>query len=188
MRDTHFFVPPAQRDRLAAVYTREGAGGGPLVRAPENARGQGHYVEGPRRSFSGGAGLVSTARDYARFLEALRQGGALDGARILGPKTVALMTTNQTGTLFARDGGRGFGLAFETVERPGASGLATVGTWGWGGAYATSYTVDPAEGLVLVIMTQTLPIRSDIGGKFPTLVYQALVEPRAPGTPGAGRP
>ena len=177
MRDTDFYLPPEKGARLTAVYAA--GDDGRVARAAEGARGQGHYASGPRRSFSGGAGLLSTARDYGRFLEALRRGGALDGVRILAPRTVALMTTNQTGTLFARDGGRGFGLAFETVERFGASGLASVGTWGWGGAYATSYSVDPAEGLVLLLMTQTLPMRSDLGGKFPTLVYQALVEPRA---------
>ncbi|MDP2052102.1 MAG: serine hydrolase domain-containing protein, partial [Acidobacteriota bacterium] len=76
MTDTAFFVPPVDRGRLAAVYaSRDGA----FVRAPDGARGQGHYADGPRKNFAGGAGLVSTARDYARFLEAIRLGGTLDG-------------------------------------------------------------------------------------------------------------
>src|SRR4029079_8187116 len=99
MHDTFFFVPASKRQRLVGVYTMDSTRR--VVRSIEGARGQGHYADGPRRSFSGGAGLVSTARDYARFLQALLDGGALGGARVLGPKTVALMTTNQTGTLFS---------------------------------------------------------------------------------------
>ena len=85
MKDTHFFLPAAERDRLATVYSS--GPDGTVVRAPDGARGQGHYVDGPRKSFSGGAGLLSTARDYARFLEMMRNGGALDGVRILSPRT-----------------------------------------------------------------------------------------------------
>ena len=103
MKDTQFFLPPAQRDRLAAVYASDRGDGGTIVRAPDGAKGQGHYVDGPRRSFAGGAGLLSTARDYARFLEMIRNGGALDGVRILSPRTVELMTTNQVGTLHSTD-------------------------------------------------------------------------------------
>ena len=91
MKDTQFFLPPAQRARLAAVYTS--GSDGTIKRAPDGPRGQGAYVDGPRKSFAGGAGLLSTARDYARFLEMIRRGGALDGVRILSPRTVALMTT-----------------------------------------------------------------------------------------------
>jgi CubicO group peptidase (beta-lactamase class C family) len=177
MRDTDFYLPPDKAARLAAVYAS--GDDGRVTRAPDGARGQGNYVSGPRTSFSGGAGLLSTARDYAHFLEALRLGGAIDGVRILAPHTVALMTTDQLGTVFSRDGSRGFGLGFEIIERYGSNGMASVGTFSWGGAYATTYSVDPVEGLVLVLMFQNLPNRSDVGGKFPTLVYQALVESRA---------
>lgn len=122
MSDTHFYLPPEHRERLATVYRpTDGAGS---ERAPEGHQGQGHYVDGPRVSFAGGAGLLSTARDYARFLEALRRGGELDGARVLAPQTVALMTTNQVGEL--RGSGVGFGLGFETVERLGGSGFSSV--------------------------------------------------------------
>jgi CubicO group peptidase (beta-lactamase class C family) len=176
MRDTHFFVPADQRARLTTVYAT--GPGDSLRRAPDGARGQGHYADGPRQSFAGGAGLVSTARDYGRFLQMLLNGGVLDGVRLLGPKTVALMTSNQVGTLFSANG-LGFGLGFQTTDRAGANGMATVGSYGWGGAYGSWYQVDPREGLVLVFMVQMLPDGSDIRGKFPTLVYQALVEPRA---------
>ena len=172
MNDTYFFVPPAQRDRLVAVYASDSANR--IARAPNGAKGQGHYVEGPRRSFSGGAGLVSTARDYARLLQMLLNGGELDGVRILSPQTVALMTTNQTGTLYSADG-EGFGLGFSILQRLGAdNSLFSVGSFGWGGAYGSQYRVDPKQGIVLVFMLNQLPNRSDVGAKFPTLVYQAL--------------
>lgn len=176
MVDTHFYLTPVQRDRLAAVYASTADGGG-MVRAPDGARGQGHYVNGPRRSFAGGAGLLSTARDYARFLQMLLNGGELDGVRLLAPKMVQLMTTNLVGSLYAdagRSEGVGFGLGFETVERFGAGGFSSQGTFSWGGAYGSNYRVDPRERLVIVFMIQQLPNRTDLPTKYPTLVYQAL--------------
>jgi CubicO group peptidase (beta-lactamase class C family) len=175
MKDTHFFLPSGKRARLATVYASDTSGR--VARAPDGPRGQGDYVDGPRRSFAGGAGLVSTARDYGRFLQMLLDGGVLDGVRILGPRTVDLMTTNDVGTLFSANG-LGFGLGFETVDRFGASGMASAGSFAWGGAYATSYRVDPQERLVIVFMMQLLPNGSGLGGRFTTLVYQALVEPK----------
>jgi CubicO group peptidase (beta-lactamase class C family) len=176
MKDTHFFLPPEKRTRFTAVYAS--VADTQFTRAPDGPRGQGNYVDGPRRSFSGGAGLVSTARDYARFLQMLLNGGALDGVRILAPKTVSLMTTNQTDTLFSWAGER-FGLGFGVLERAGANGrVESVGTFGWGGAYGSTYRVDPKEQMVLVFMIQQLPNRSDLAARFPMLVYQALVDPR----------
>ena len=174
MKDTHFFLPRADKDRLAAVY---GSGSdGRIVRATDDAKGQGHYVDGPRRNFAGGAGLVSTARDYARFLEMIRNGGILDGVRILGPRAVELMTTNQIGTLHSTTG-LGFGLGFQTTDRYGANGMDSVGAFGWGGAYGSIYRVDPQARLVMVLMIQLMPSTSDIRTTFPTLVHQALTEP-----------
>lgn len=176
MTDTYFFVSPGARDRLVTVYANDSTGH--AVRAPDGPRGQGNYVDGPRRSFAGGAGLISTARDYARFLEMLRRGGALEGVRVLAPHTVDLMTHNQIGLTFDSTGGLGFGYGFETTERYGVSGggMASVGTFEWGGAYGSAYYVDPVEHLVIVFMINQLPNRTDIADKFPTLVYQALVE------------
>lgn len=173
MKDTRFYIPASERDRLAAVYAS--GSDGKYVRASEGSKGQGHYVNGPRKSFAGGAGLTSTARDYARFLEAIRNGGVLEGARIMSPRTAKLMTTNQSGTLHSNTG-LGFGYGFETVDRYGASGLAEVGAFGWGGAYGTQYQVDPKSRLVLVFMTQLMPNATDIQPRFMTSVYQALVD------------
>jgi len=172
MADTMFYLPADKRGRLAVVY---GSGpDGKVVKAPEGARGQGHYVEGPRKSFSGGAGLVSTARDYATFLEALRNGGALGKVRILSPHAVRLMTTNQIGDLKSPRG-LGFGYGFETHDKYGVSGMSSVGSWGWGGAYGTWYRVDPEERLTIVLMLQMIPNDTDIRDKFDTTLFQALI-------------
>ena len=85
------------------------------------------------------------------------------------------MTTNQVGTLYGQPG-QGFGLGFATTDRLGADGYASVGTFSWGGAYGSTYKVDPSERMVMVFMVQMLPNRSDVPAKFPTLVYQALVD------------
>ena len=172
MKDTHFYLPPGKGERLAVVY---GSGpDGKVIRAPDGARGQGHYIDGPRRSFSGGAGLVSTARDYATFLEALRNGGVLGKARILSPHAVQLMTTNLVGDL-KTPRGLGFGFGFESTDRYGVSGMESVGSFGWGGAYGTYYKVDPAERLVTVMMIQMVPNNTDFTDKFKASVYQALL-------------
>jgi CubicO group peptidase (beta-lactamase class C family) len=174
LKDTTFYLPPAERDRLVAVYAGNAENGGRIVRAPDGPLGQGNYVDGPRRNFAGGAGLLSTARDYARFLEMIRRGGELDGVRILSPRTVDLMTTNQIGTLHSVTG-LGFGLGFETTDRYGANGMDSVGAFGWGGAYGSNCRVDPKSRLVLVMMINQMPLgATTVRERFPTLVYQAL--------------
>jgi CubicO group peptidase (beta-lactamase class C family) len=172
MKDTHFFVPTSERNRLATVYSS--GPDGRVVRGLEGPKGQGDYVEGPRRNFSGGAGLVSTASDYVRFMEMLRNGGALGDVRILSPRTVRLMTTSHEPNVYSQDG-RGFGLGFEIVDEFGADGIVSEGAFSWGGAYSSSYRVDPNAGLVMILLTQTLPNTTDIRARFPTMVYQALV-------------
>jgi CubicO group peptidase (beta-lactamase class C family) len=176
MKDTHFFLPKTERTRLATLYATDSTGH--AVRAPDGRMGQGDYVDGPRRNFSGGAGLLSTAHDYARFLQMVLNRGELDGARILSPKMVDLMTSNQSGTLHNQNG-LGFGLGFETVDRLGADGMKSVGSFGWGGAYGSTYFVDPAERLVVVFMINQLPLRSDVASRFPTMVYQSLIDASA---------
>ena len=172
MRDTHFFVPAAKRQRLVTVYA---SANNVAVRAPEGSRGQGDYDRGPMKNFSGGAGLVSTARDYARLLQMLLNGGELGGVRILSPASVALMTSNQTGTLYS-SAGNGFGFGFSIVQQPGADNtLSPVGTWGWGGAYGSQYRVDPRNRIIWLYLMNQTPNTTDVAAKFPNLVYQALV-------------
>ncbi len=174
MKDTHFFLPKDKVGRLAAVY---GSGpDGKAVRMDDGAKGQGAYVDGPRKAFSGGAGLVSTARDYATFLEALRNGGALGNARILSPHAVQLMTTTQIPDGLKTPRGLGFGYGFETHDKYGVSGMDSVGSWGWGGAYGTFYRVDPKERLVTVTMIQLMPNTTDFTDKFRAAIYQALLQ------------
>ncbi len=173
MKDTQFYLPAGQRERLAAVY---GSGpDGKIVRAPDGARGQGHYIDGPHKSFAGGAGLLSTARDYARFLEMIRRGGELDGVRVLSPRAVDLMTTNQIGTLHSPNG-LGYGYGFETTDRYGANGMESVGSFGWAGAYGTTYRVDPKTKTVAVMMIQMLPNTTGIAERFSATLYQSLLD------------
>lgn len=173
MVDTFFYVPTGKRDRLAAVY---GSVNGRAERAPEGSKGQGHYVDGPRRGFSGGAGLVSTARDYARFMEAIRRGGELEGKRILAPRSVALMRTNQIGDLHSTNG-LGYGYGFQTTDRYGANGMETPGSFGWSGAYGSFYRVDPQERLTTIYMIQLMPNQTDVRERFAAMIYQALLDP-----------
>ena len=176
MKDTHFYLPSSKRDRLATVYSATNAG---LERAPDPGHmvGQGAYVDGPRESFSGGAGFLSTASDYARFLQMMLNGGALDGVRILTPKTVELMTTDHLSDIPFR-AGQGFGLGFSVVTDLGARGIpGSVGEFGWGGAYHSTYWVDPEEELIVVYLTNLIPAGGiDDHGKVRALIYQALVD------------
>ena len=177
MVDTHFYLPEEKRDRLSVVYSSAADGLAPAP-DPGGMVGQGAYVDGPRASFSGGAGLLSTAHDYARFLQMMLNGGERDGARILSSKSVELMTVNHVGDRFGWEAGGGFGLGFSVLRDLGARGTpGSVGEYGWGGAYHSTYWVDPAEDLVVVYFTQLIPAAGvDDHAKLRTLVYQALDE------------
>ena len=173
MADTSFFLPEAEAARLSAVYGIGPDGQAGLVDDPKDAA----YVRGPRMCYSGGAGLLSTAEDYARFLLMLQSGGEWGGTHILSPKSVQLMTVDHCGTLYTSPG-NGFGLGFWITKELGRNGEpGSVGAFGWGGAYHTTYWVDPAEKLVAVFMTQLLPATgSDAQAKFKALVYQSIIE------------
>jgi CubicO group peptidase (beta-lactamase class C family) len=171
MVDTHFFLPESKIGRFTPVYGVAEKGGLKLIEDPRDS----FYFKGPRKCFAGGAGLLATAEDYARFLLMLQNGGELGGVRILSPKTVELMTVDHVGSLY---GPQGFGLGFWVTDRLGRNGQpGTVGSFGWGGAYHTTYWVDPVEKLVCVLMTQLLPAGdSDLHSKFRALIYQAITE------------
>ena len=175
--DTHFFLPQSKVDRLATVYSSTDNGG--IERAPDPGHmvGQGAYVNGPRKSFSGGAGLLSTATDYATFLQMMLNGGELDGTRVLSRTTVNSMIVSHTGDLTFRPG-QGFGLGFSVVQDPAALGLpASMGEFGWGGAYHSTYWVDPVEEMVVVYLTQLIPARNiDDHGKLRALIHQAIID------------
>jgi CubicO group peptidase (beta-lactamase class C family) len=176
MESTTFYLDPTLEADLVTVYSsRRGEG---LSRAPDGPgmETQGQYVHGPRESYSGGAGLLSTPGDYARFLQMLLDGGSLNGTRILSPASVDLMTRNHVGDLYP-GAGVGFGLGFSVVQDVAERGVpGSVGEFGWGGAYHSIYWVDPVEELVVVYMTQVIPAAGlDDFGRLRALVYQAIV-------------
>lgn len=177
MKDTHFYIPKSKADRLAVVYSLEKSN---IERAPNAGTmvSQGAYVNGPRQSYSGGAGLISTAEDYATFLQMMLNKGNYNGKQILSRKSVALMTENHLGDIvFPSTPGMGFGLGFSTVEDVGRRGqMGSHGEYGWGGAYHSTYWVDPSEDMVVVYFTQVIPARNlNDHEKLRALIYQALV-------------
>lgn len=184
MIDTAFYLPAAKASRLAAIYvvgddgtiSRATDGHPGQVGLPHS--GQGAYVDGPHVAFSGGAGLLSTAQDYGRFVQMLLNGGELEGVRLLSPTTVALMTSNHVGTLY-QNGALGWGLGFEVVEQRGrAPRYGAAGEFSWSGAYHTTYWADPAERLAVVFMSQLLPAgTTNLTSRVRTLVNQAIVGP-----------
>jgi len=175
MTDSGFFLPPEKAARLAPVYGYEK---GELTLRENSAKTD--YIQGPRKCFSGGAGVLATTGDYVRFLQMLLNDGELDGVRLLAPKTVALMRANHTGDKYRRDT-NAFGLGFWVNDDPGFYGeLGTEGAYGWGSAYYPQYLVDPQEKIVALLMTQLRPATGiDLNQKFKVMMYQALIEPRA---------
>jgi CubicO group peptidase (beta-lactamase class C family) len=194
MNDTAFDVPDAKWSRFAVVYSPGGAEGVRPMKDPETfgntVMSPIAYYKSPKTYFSGGAGLASTIGDYARFCQMLLNGGELDGVRLLGPKTVELMTTSHTSDLPSGGGGAGsnFGLGFRITEDLGATQtLGSPGMYAWGGIYGTSFWIDPKEKMFGVMMVQRYP-GSTVGGAFQAMTYQAVTRsmaaPAAPSAPG----
>jgi CubicO group peptidase (beta-lactamase class C family) len=184
MVDTGYTVPSSNLERVSALYSLDPASGRAVPTPDRDAP-----LDGPRPLKGGGHGLVSTAVDYHRFLQLLLRGGELDGVRLLAPRTVALMTSNQLPDghdirtyalptlLSSTQAGRGFGLGFSVLLDPlAADTIASPGTFGWGGAAGTEFWLDPAEELAVVFMTQVLFAADDLRAELRTLVYQALVD------------
>ena len=177
MRDTHFYLPKSKLDRFAALYRPDAHGKIELAEAPT---ADSRFVAEPHTYFSGAGGLVSTARDYFRFHQMMLNGGELDGARILGRKTVELMTANHTGDkgIWLAGPGYGFGLGYAVVTDLGPSGTPrSEGSYYWGGAFGTIFWVDPSEELIGILMEQVRPythlnVRPDLA----TMTYQAIVD------------
>ena len=183
MADTGFFSDPEDAERFASIYTPSGDGiakvsEGPVVSADRRTiYSSGYPYDGPQTYYSGGAGLSSTISDYATFLQALLNGGELDGARILGRRTVQLMTRDHLVGLGVPDRGQRFGLGFSISADSGVTGgPRSEGAFGWLGFFNTVYWVDPEEQLVAIIMTQLYPNnRSQLTDKFEVAVYSAIV-------------
>jgi CubicO group peptidase (beta-lactamase class C family) len=183
MVDTGFYVPAEAADRLTALYQFQPAKSPALLEVP----GDSPYLR--RRSYlSGAGGLVSTTSDYVAFCQMLLNGGHLDGRRVIGRKTLELMTSNHLpggATLaelaiggFGEAGfdGVGFGLGFAVGQGPVATAMAgSAGDFYWGGAASTAFWVDPIEDLFAVFMTQLLPsVTYPFRAQLRALVYQAI--------------
>lgn len=178
MSDTAFHVPPAKLPRFAANYRR----------SPDGLK----LIEGPADSkwakqvtfFSGGGGLVGTARDYLRFLAMIEEGGKLDGHRVLRPETVKLMTSNQLPEkvfpiYFGKEirHGTGFGLGFSVrTEITQWDPSGHLGEYGWGGAASTHYWVSPADRLIVITLEQVMPYQWDTEFGVKKIIYDAVLK------------
>jgi CubicO group peptidase (beta-lactamase class C family) len=196
MRDTDFYVPTDKAHRLAACYSADPPG--KLTFNAVERKGTLTLQDDPATSaylakpsfISGGGGLCATAADYLTFCRALINGGELGGVRLLGPKTLKLMTSNHlpggvdlpamSRAMFseATYSGMGFGLGFAVNLDPAQMMLAgSVGEYNWGGAASTAFWIDPAEELIAIFMTQLLPSSAyPIRRELRTMIYAAIME------------
>ncbi|WP_404422222.1 serine hydrolase domain-containing protein [Nibricoccus sp. IMCC34717] len=170
MVDTDFYPPLEKADRLMPVY---GYADGKLTLRESSDTSD--YFHGPRKCFGGGAGLISTASDYGRFLQMLANGGELDGVRLLSPELVRMATVNQLGSVRSWFTGH-FGFGF-WVNDNDAYELAPHGSYGWGSAYYPQYLVDPERKIVAIFFTQLMPAGDlNLNERFKVLVTQAIVK------------
>ena len=175
MTDTYFYLPDAKAGRLVELYDKSSMDK-PLTLHPNEAY-RNFAVSGAKTYFSGGAGLISSVEDYAKFCQMLLNGGTFNNRRILARKTVELMTRNQIGTAEVWDRKDKFGLGFQLITENSHYGdQATPGSFTWGGMYCSEFTIDPKEDLILLIFTNVQPYAyySDFVKKFRIGVYQAL--------------
>ena len=178
MKDTYFYVPQEKVSRLAVAYgIFEGK---EATRFPDKPVVDGfltydasYPIAGPKKLFSGGGGLVSTAEDYARFCQMMLDNGMVNGKRLLSRKTVELMTHDQLGKI-GPDQGFGLGFGVDGVKAP-LDELGSPGEYGWGGFFYTSFTIDPKEQMIVIFMAQLHPA-GDVGiqNQVKTLAYEAI--------------
>ncbi len=174
MKDTFFNVPMEKASRLPGVYT-EDAQKKIIAWAPNFRNINPNYPLDKKSYFSGGAGLSSTAFDYAIFLQMLLNGGKYNGKQILGRRTVELMTSPQLD--FIKDGADNFGLGFSiTSEKSSHLHGRNKGSFNWGGYYGTTYWADPKENMICLIMTQHTPnSHGDYSRKVENIIYSSLL-------------
>jgi len=161
MIDTHFYIPQHKLNRLTAVYN---ATDNDIKRANDTHTAddfmvsQGHYADGPMKAFSGGAGLVSTSSDYAKFLTMLLNEGSLNGTQILSPSSVAQMTIDQI-PYIDMDWNDGFGYGFSLTKGKEGDLKGKTLQYEWGGAYNSKYYVRPEDGVIVIYLTQLRPTK-----------------------------
>jgi CubicO group peptidase (beta-lactamase class C family) len=178
MKDTYFYVPDNKVDRLATAYTYYTDKG--LQRFPDSPIVEGSFVysadypyKGPRKLFSGGAGLVSTAQDYARFCQFILDGGKLGSTRLISRKTLELMEHDQLGRI---ENNMGFGIGFgvDGVKAP-LKEIGSDGSLGWGGFFYTLFKIDPKEDMIVIFMGQLHPTGDlTLDREVLALAYQAI--------------
>lgn len=177
MNDTYFYLPESKYSRLVTAYSEDKEHNRvPWESHPGTAGVASNYPKTHGTYFAGGAGLSSTVKDYGIFLQMLLNGGVYNGHRLLAPRTIEMMTSNQIGDL---DLGKDkFGLGFEITTAAGQaqSGLSE-GSFSWGGFFSTIYWADPKKHLIGEIYLQQSPMTHwEVSSKFKTLVYQALLD------------
>jgi CubicO group peptidase (beta-lactamase class C family) len=178
MKDTYFFPPENKLNRLATAYTYYPDKG--LNRFPDAPIREGSFVysadypsRGPKKLFSGGAGLVSTAMDYARLCQMMLDDGKAGSTRLLSRKSVELMTHDQLGKI-ATDMGFGLGFGVDGVKAPLAE-LGSVGSYNWGGFFYTGFSIDPKEQMIVIFMAQLHPTGDlTLDRQVHELAYQAI--------------
>jgi CubicO group peptidase (beta-lactamase class C family) len=180
MKDTYFYPPENKRERLATAYTYYAEKG--LNRFPDTPIAEGSFVysadypyRGPKKLFSGGAGLVSTAADYARFCQMMLDGGKVSNARVLSRKSIELMTQDQLGKI-GPDQAFGLGFGVDGVKAP-LSELGSPGKYNWGGFFYTAFSIDPKEQMIVIFMAQLHPSGDlSLDRQVNVLAYQAIID------------
>lgn len=174
MDDTWFYLPDSKANRLVAVQSKED---GKWKNYPVTFYDTDYPIKGAKQFFSGGAGLCSTAEDYAKFLQMYLNHGVYNGKRLLSRTTVNLILANQIGDLWGEDTTVDYGLAFAVQNQQGEhkGGSGSKGSFSWGGYFNTQYFADPEEQTIGIILKQTQGTVSDnTGWQFPILVTQAI--------------
>lgn len=174
MNDTRFYQSSKNEDRLVVVQHKVD---GKWEKYPVTFYDPDYPVKGAKTFFSGGAGLSSTAKDYAIFLQMYLNGGEYNGIRLLSRTTIQSIMGNQIGNIWGADADKYYGLAFSVLTLNGQNkgGLGSVGTFDWGGYFNTSYFADPVENVIGIIMKQTQgPVQDDTGWKYRQLIMQSI--------------
>lgn len=174
MNDTYFYLPEAKASRLVSIQKPQN---GQWVRYPNTFYDTEYPVKGAKAFFSGGAGLSSTAKDYATFLLMYLNGGEVSGKRFLSRKTIETILSNQVGELLGGDkANSSYGLAFGLLNKAGAEKGAkgSEGTFEWGGYFNTNYFADPKEKIIGVIMKQTQSSGDNLNNLFRQIIYQSI--------------
>ena len=174
MNDTRFYQPEEKAGRLVAVQQKTE---GKWTKYPVTFYDTDYPVKGAKTFFAGGAGLSSTAKDYAAFLQMYLNAGEYNGIRLLSRTTIEAIMGNQIGNIWGEDPEKVHGLAFSVVTRKGEEkgGISSAGTFEWGGYFNTQYFADPKEKVIGILMKQTQgPVNDETGWKFRQLVGQTI--------------